>query len=512
VENSMTSRKRDSKGRFVAASGRKSENSVIEAEPRFGMRTLSALMSRLQLAQMAGLQYEGNRDLYQVFGYQKNIKPEHLLAKYQRQDITSRIVDAPPGATWSEPPFLKEGNVLKQPFEELVKNVKLWNAMYRADRLARLNQFSLLLFGFDDSGLLKREAKRATELLYVRAIGSRQVDGIDINNDPRSPRFGLPEMYSIKFDDPQGKTATGTGTTSSGTKTMEVHASRVVHIAENPLEDLIYATPVVERVYNLLDDLLKVSGGTAETYWLTGNRGMQADVDKEMDIDPADAAALSDEIEEYQHQLRRFIRTRGVKLNVLDSSTPNPTYVFEMIMALISGTTGIPRRILLGSEAGQLASEQDRANWAERIEERRALFATPWILDPTIKLLQNVGLLPEGEAEWEWPSAFIQNPLEAGQTMAQKARAIGNISRQTGNSTPMPFVTRAEAREILGYPEDLTDEEEAELMEFMKGVVSAESEADAEREEARADEPTDITDEENIDERRADETADEGTS
>ena len=184
-------------------------------------------------------------------------------------------------------------------------------------------------------------------------------------------------------------------------------------------------------------------------FWLSGNRGLHADIDKEMDIDPADAAALSDEIEEWQHQLRRVIRTRGVKLNDLGGTVPNPKEIFEIIMSLLSGTTGIPRRILLGSEAGQLASEQDRANWAERIEERRVLHVNPHILDPTLELLQGVQLLPEGDVEWDWPSAFIQNPLEQGQTMAQIARAVGNLSRQTGGSTPMQLLSERECREVI---------------------------------------------------------------
>jgi hypothetical protein len=313
-----------------------------------------------------------------------------------------------------------------------------------------------LLFGFND-GNLEKPVKKANELLYVRALGSRQVTELTYNSDPKSPRYGKPETYKICYDDPTSRVISRGGVNITKQKDITVHASRVVHIVESPLEDTSFGVPIIEKVYNLLDDLLKVTGGTAEMYWLTGNRGMQADIDKEMDIDPADAAALTAEIEEYQHQQRRFIRTRGVKLNVLESTVPNPKEIFEMIMALISGTTGIPRRILVGSEAGQLASEQDRANWAERIQERRALFANPSILDPTVMLLQNVGLLTEGDFTWEWPSAFIQNPLEEGQSMAQIARAIGNISRQTGGSTPMQLVSREEARKVLGYDDDLAD-------------------------------------------------------
>ncbi|MEE8598168.1 MAG: anti-CBASS Acb1 family protein [Dehalococcoidales bacterium] len=429
-------------------------------------RELSGLLQRMQLANMAGLQYEGQRDLYTVFGYKKNINSDDYLGKYIRQDITARIIDAPPGATWSNPPEIED--VAKQAeWTELDKNVRLWQAMYRGDRLARLNPFSILLFGFDDGGDLTRPVNKGgiKELLYVRAIGARLIPDMTFDQNVKSARFGRPETYKIRFDDPATKTASHGQITAQGLKDIIVHHSRVVHVVENALEDEIFGIPIIEKVYNLLDDLLKVSGGTAETYWLTGNRGMQADIDKEMELNPDDTAALADELDEYMHQLRRVIRTRGVNLKVLESKPPSPKEVFEMIVSLISGTTGIPKRILLGSEAGQLASEQDRANWAERIDERRSLFATPNMLTPTVKLLQDVGLLTEGEVKFKWPSAFVLSPLEAAQTMAQTARAIGNISRQTGNKVPMQLTSRTEGREILGLEGDLPENEILELPE-----------------------------------------------
>jgi len=424
------------------------------------LRELSGLIQRAQLGSLAGLQYSGQRDLYSIFGYKQAPTQDDYLAKYVRQDIATRIIDAPPLATWSNPPEIDVG-ALKAEWDALDRKVKLWPAIYRADRLARLNNFSLLLFGMDDTGNLDRPVNgdRVKELLYVRAIGSRLVEEIIFDKNPRSARFGFPEVYSIQFDDPTTKVASSGNLKVKGLKDMKVHHSRVVHIVENALEDQVFGIPIIEKVYNLLDDLLKVAGGTSETYWLTGNRGMQADVNPEMELSPADAAALSDELDEYMHQLRRVIRTRGVEIDVLDSKTPNPKEVFGMIMALISGTTGIPQRILIGSEAGQLASEQDRANWAERIEERRALYAEPNILEPTVDLLQGAGLLGEGEVTFKWPTAFIQNPLEIGQTQAQTARAIGNISRQTGNKVPMQIISRQEARDILGFEGELAEED-----------------------------------------------------
>ncbi len=453
---------RQGKSIKVRRVGSSSSANGEDKEPGLVMRTLTGLISRLQLANRAGLRFDSKRNYYDVFGYKRLLENEDFLGKYQRQDIASRIVDAPPGATWSNPPGIKNNDAIKTKWDALVLDADLWSAMYRADRLGRINRFAIMLFGFDDAGSFESQITKSSELLYVRAIGSRMITKVTFNKDERSPRFGLPETYEISLDDPAQKTILADSVEVKSLKTLKVHWSRTVHIVDNALEDVTVGTPIMEKCFNLLDDLLKVSGGTSETYWLTANRGMQANIDEEMEIDPADAAALSDEIEEYQHQLRRFIRTRGVDLKVLESSVPNPKEIYDMIMGLLSGTTGIPRRILLGAEAGQLASEQDRANWAERIEERRRLFAEPVMLKPTMALFQTVGLVPEGDFEWDWPSAFIQNPLEEGQTMAQKARTIGNISRQTGNKAPMQITSRDEAREILGLEGSLP---EAEIIE-----------------------------------------------
>ena len=86
------------------------------------LKVLSTLTDRMLLAQTAGMQFDGERDLYSVFGYAREVKPKQLLAKYNRQDIASRIVDAPPGATWSRPPTIKEEGELATAWNALVKD------------------------------------------------------------------------------------------------------------------------------------------------------------------------------------------------------------------------------------------------------------------------------------------------------------------------------------------------------------------------------------------------------
>lgn len=413
---------------------------------------MSNLLQRMSLTRLLGKMFGGNRDLYKVFGYEQNITYEKAIARYRRQDIASRIIEAPANALWSNPPKLTTTNEdWNKAWNDIVKNRGLWNAIMRVDKMAGMGDFALLLIGFDASGSLDQPviAKPNRKVLYLQPYSYAATDIKTLVDKDTNERYLKPELYTIKPSmDPMTK-ANPQPLTSSlrNIKSMDVHYSRILHVAENYMQDEIYGNPRLERVWNLLDDVLKVAGGTAETFWLAGNRGMQVDVDKEMELTPDDEKDLNAEIEEYVHQLRRVIRTRGVKINNLGSDVPDPKNAFDMLLSLISGATGIPKRILLGSEMGQLASGQDRNNWAERIEERRKDFAEPVIIYPLIRTLTQAGVLPEAEITIEWPDAFKLTPFERAQTSAQKARSAANLAKAI--ETNDKIITVDEAREVL---------------------------------------------------------------
>lgn len=418
------------------------------------IRSMAGLLQRWNLARRAGLQFGGKRDLYKVFGYPESLQSEDLYTKYLRQDITSRVVDAPVHTTWASPPVIEASNpAFTDAWNELVRKHHLWSKFMRADKLASLGRYSCLLIGINDTKETTRPvSKKGSKIIYLTPLAEASASITEFEQSRLDPRFGKPKIYDVSFQEPslQGLNPSNT-TTLRRIGDMKVHHSRILHIVHNPLEDEVYGTPVLVKVYNLLEDILKVAGGTAETYWLTANKGIQANIDKEMELDKEDTEALSEELEEYQHQLRRIIRTRGVEIKDLGSSVPDPRGIFSTLIALLSGTTGIPQRILIGSEAGQLASEQDRANWAERIHERRTELAGPIILEPFLTRLIEMEILPDpGEYDILWPDAFRMSPLEQAQMMAQKARAVSNIGRQwDGKHTPM--ITVEEGREIIGF-------------------------------------------------------------
>lgn len=411
------------------------------------------LVQRQLLGTRLGWMFSGQRKVYDVYGYPQVLKFEQLFAKYQRQDVTSRVVDMPPEEMW-DPPTLKEMRAVKEKWDNFAYGLPLWQTLIQADKLLAFAPFSVIFMGMrGDHKTPAPTISKPDDIFYMHTYAGEDTVKVKLYEDNvRNPRFGQPVTYELKV-----------GPNSHQTKTIEVHHSRIIHIVDRPLFGHMNGVPRLAQIYNVLDDLLKVVGGSAELYWLMSNRGLQVDVDKDMQLAAGDADALEDELDEYQHQLRRFIRTKGVKITPLGSDSADPRGNFDVLVAILSGTTGIPQRILMGAEAGQLASEQDRANWAEYMKRRRRVFAEPYVLRPVVQFLVERGYLPEDtlpkmklgtqETMFEWPEAFHMSPLEDARTLAEKARAAVNFARrvQFGN----PIISDEEARTILGLPEDV---------------------------------------------------------
>jgi len=412
------------------------------------------LSIRQSLGNMLGKMFQGNRDMYNVYGYSKNVQYQDCVARYQRQDVAARIVDVPADSLWANPPIITTGNAeWDSAWSELVTAQNLWNKISRVDKLAGMGQYAVLLVGYDKTPLLDMPVTNVAgrKVAYLQPYSVDAAKTSTYVTDPNSPRFMKPAIYQIS-PVVDASLLGSSGTTTGVATAFQVHYSRILHIAEGCLVDELIGNPRMFRVFNLLDDLMKVCGGSAETFWIVSNRGMQVDIDKEMELTEDDEAALSDEIEEYTHNLRRVIRTRGVNINSLGSDSPDPMNIFQVIMSLIAGATGLPKRILMGSEAGHLASGQDRNNWAERIEERRTTFGEPIVLWPLIRQLTAAGVLPtvpEENIVIEWPDAFKLSPLEIAQTAAQRANAAANITRAW--ATAPDLVTPEVARKVLDF-------------------------------------------------------------
>ncbi len=416
-------------------------------------------VTRGLMARWTGGSFGGKRDLYSVFGWDQTIDSGMMWQMFTRGGIARTIVTAYGDATWGSPPEVTATKKWSTAWETLVNDHKIWSVLHRLDRLSNLGQYAVLVVGTDDTAKMDQPVNtgRENKVLYLQPFSDRSAVITAWGTDPKNERFGLPIEYTINpgMAMAEGRITGGKGIQGPSRGSYKVHWSRVIHIAQGAMENEIFGVPLLWAVWNYLTDLMKVTGGSAESYWLTANRGMHANVEKDMDLDPDDEAALSEEIEEYQNGQRRFIRTRGVEVTSLGSDVANPEGPFRTLIALIAGTTRIPMRILLGSESAHNASTQDKGNWAEHVEEYRTLQAMPYFLGALVTGFMRMGVIqaiPLDKVKVEWPSAYRLSPLEQGQMDNQRATAANNLGLALKNVKNL--MGRQEARKFVGLPED----------------------------------------------------------
>lgn len=401
----------------------------------------TALIQRLQYARAAGISlggFGGLRDLQEILGYEDIITPEMYRRRYNRGGIAGRCVDALPKATWRGGGELIEDDnprvytAFEKAWATLDIRLKVWANLQRVDILAGLGRYAVLLLGAPgelDTPLPKGKAER---LVYLTPFSEEDAKILEWDTDIHSPRFGMPLSYQLTKMAANSALVTNYVSYApvfmSSALTKPVHWTRVIHIAEGILDNEVFGRPTLERVWNLLNDLDKVTGGGAEAFWLRANQGMQLDIDKDMNLSAEEKKNLQDQADEYQHQIRRMLRTRGVDVKMLGSDTANFANPADSVITQIAGALGIPKRILTGSEMGELASSQDRENWRDQVNGRQSGYAAPYIIRPFADRLIEYGYLPppkDGPSEYtvRWPHTQILTEQERATGVQQWTNA-----------------------------------------------------------------------------------------
>lgn len=424
--------------------------SLVEA-----LRTASDLASRASLANAAGLTFGGKRDLYSALGYPRKLQASDYRSRYKRGDIAARIVEAFPKATWRGGAELIEDEdpevitLFEEEWGKLNDRLSIWSTFLRADIMAGQGEFSILLIGAP--GLLAEEMPTLTSPKQVAYLAAYAPDEVSINtleDRTDNPRYGLPLTYNLKR--------------ASLKKSFErtVHWSRTIHVAEGLLEDRVTGTPRLERVWNRLDDLDKVVGGGSEAFWLRVHKGLIVSLDKDVKIETQEVDKLKEQVEEFVNGMRRTLAARGFEVNDLGSDVAPFNNQVTALMSLISGATEIPQRILLGSERGELASNQDKENWDERVSDRRKDYAEPLVRAFVDRLIEHGALPVPDRYEIRWPE--IEDLTD--QERADVADKWAGLNAKAKG----PVVLAEEIRDrVLGLPK-LTPEQIAEWEEKSK--------------------------------------------
>lgn len=435
-------------------------------------QVISEILSRQGFARRLGYQYGDKRKVYKALGYpeEAELTFEYYYNKYDRQDFARAVIDRPCDGTWRGHLIIKEAgsdsktSELNTKWQELDETFGLKLRLNKADKLCDLGRYSVLFLGLDDVGTAEEfknpVAKGARQLLYIRQFAESEADVHTWDNDPKSKRFGKPILYQIKSGTAQ--TTGSTTTTIEQYTNLLVHHTRVVHYVSQSLTSEVCGVSKLKPIINRLVDLEKILGGDAEMFWRGARPGYTATAKEDYELGAEEEQALMDEIDKYEHDLRRFIMAKGVDIAALEQQTADPLHHIDAQLQAISAQTGIPKRILIGSERGELASSQDRDQWKELILTRQEEHAEPTILRPFINLLMKYKILPPvAKYTVVWADVFA--PSEADKAKIGKERA-GALKDYADSSLASDVLSpKLAAKYLLGLNEEQADEVAREM-------------------------------------------------
>lgn len=433
----------------------------------------TGLATRAAVSAYLGKSFSGDRDLYTALGYTVNPTYENYLARYKRQDIARAIVDAPVRACWRDKPDITESEEDTTKFEEewvkLVDSRFIYHFMSRCDRLCSIGQYAILLLGFDDSADLQEEVGSAKKLLYLMPYGEDAATIHKWDENSKSERYGKVSEYSINIS------------VGDGLKTLnkKVHWSRVIHVSLNNLSSDVYGLPVLEPILNRLQDIELLAGGSAEMFWRGAFPGLSLKVDDEAVLGKQSEDELEKELQNYLHGLQRYLRLQGINVEAIEQQIADPSPNINILIDLIAAAARIPKRVLMGSERGELASTQDEKIWAKTIDERRQEHCEAMIIRPTIDRLIKVGVLPEPSKGYtvDWPDILTSSDKEKAEVGQIKSKALRDYVDAIGAPDLLP--PSVFYRKILNFT---TDEIEQinEMLEQQKKEADLEPEPEPE--------------------------------
>ena len=412
------------------------------------MNNLRSLIARLMNGE--------KRNLWQTFGYPTEVLPETYWRMYRRNGIANRVVKTYPDACWRGSPTVQDeqGSSPKPDQDDYSEFTGAWEdfndrfgalrVLHRADRLARIGHYAIIVLGFRGSDRLDQPMEGVAPLAYLSTYSERSAKVVEWEMDVGSPRYGLPTMYQVNVatDNLSGQAIRASH--------FRVHWTRVIHVAENTEENEVFGEPALRPIWNYLLDLEKVGGSGAEAFWLNARGGLSVETVKDATLSKDTLADMKAQIDDYTNDLRRVLAMQGASVKPIALTPVDPTPSINANVQLISGSTGIPQRLLSGSERGELASSEDANSFESRVDERRADHCGPNILIPFINRMIETGNLPEPVGNWmaKWPEASAMSPDKQADIAVKRATAASTWSNGGGDR----LIAREEMREMMGLP------------------------------------------------------------
>ncbi len=414
------------------------------------------------------------RGLYEVYGYPERYSYRLGYDAVTRGGMAQRIATGIPKSCWRNGFWLTEPNpdggepekILTDELQ-MLRELDLFKRMERADVLNRIGNFSILLVGVPDglplSEPLGPVRGNGFNSLYFRPFSYDGTTVSQYDTDPTSLRYGMPQLYQLQVK------SYGRDEKSSQPQPQIAHYSRIVHMVETQLDNDVEGIPVLSAIYNRLQDLDKVLGGSAEAYFRNARNKLAFEVAPEFSSDILNNETARQQFDEATKQFtddwKDNITIAGAKVHSLDTPHDSPLDTARAILWEISGYTGEPIRVLIGEGSGQLAGSEDRLTRNAIVNDRQSQICDPWVRR-VMSILDESGMidLPD-EYGIEWPMDDPLNAIDEAKvqnTQAQTLKTLTDAASTIGGDS----IDLDSALDYFGLGEIDTDDELSETDEI----------------------------------------------
>lgn len=484
------------------------------------------------------------RDVEQSCGYPsiaEPVSPQMYYQLYERDALAARLVEIYPKECWKVEPEIYEDpdpdteTAWEAALADVCKGLAgagarhyagdagnpLWDYCRRLDIAASINQYAIMLLGFNDSigpngemrplseplaGVVEAfsmpaktgkgkgkdgstpdndnppipnapfgvynltvnaEQQEGRRLDYIRIYADAAVTISQVETNPTSPQVGQPVMYSVQlgaeWDGYSGAAAL------AGMATVLVHWTRVIHYVPNALMSEIFSVPIMRAPLNNLLGLHKLYAAAPEMFYKGAFPGIALETHPSLGAKARiDRTQVRDMMQDYENDMQRWLALLGMSAKTLSPNVSDPTPFIKGQLEAVAMFSGVPMRKMLGSERGELSSTQDEGDWNDKVAGRQNNVITPRMLIPLFGRLIDAGALPVPGAGFfvDWPPLDKQSATEQSD-FATKIATAGSQYTTSGLDAymaPLDFWSRVcgfsepDARAIVEAAENRADE------------------------------------------------------
>lgn len=426
--------------------------------------TNSLEISRVRREFLGSLGLDAKRPTaWTQYGYSQHVSFDMLYAAYERGGAGHGAVHKLLDGCWQKLPRIKRPNSdTESPWEKgvgnLLRSVRAMAKLKDLDRRNMVGRYAAIIYRVADSKALAEPLQRATKLVDLIPVYEDQLKVTTWHTDPEAENYGTPAMFQYRKISPPG-----TETQGRPEEWADVHPSRVQILAEGSTGDFFEGVPLLRAGFNRLVDLDKIAGGSGESYLKNSARTIvfKYDVGAAPQAIPGDhgepVASVRDAHETQARALNRStdaaIVMQGGDATTLQTSISDPTGPWTVAANEFAASVRIPFTILFGQQTGRLASDEDKADFANRCASRQEMELTP-MLEEFITRMQAAGIIESGEFEVEWPPVNAPSEKDKAELLGKMTAAMQQAFQ---SGLVEPLFDANELRAVMGFEQRADD-------------------------------------------------------